>query len=369
MNKIYTGTGFINDNVLDKMIKDNENIVIIDSSSVYLKNNYNRLKNEGYNIKILNLKDYSCSDLFNILEYPYYLYKKNAKDESANIVNMLSNIITFANNGSDPFWSESAASLLTGIILALFEDGKNDEINLRSVYKMLDKINEPFNNSDKLSEYFLLKSETNTSRMYANLVINFPFDTKISVASVARAKLSIFINDFYNHKMSKSDIKIKNFEKEKQVLFITGYTKNTSAIVSIFISELLYSHKMDFPKCNIIINNLNSIDYIINLEEALQTSQYNNVNLLVNIGSKKLFKENYKLSSLDNLPFEKTVSIKPKKSNIVYPKVNSKAGTNWFDIDKYFKDNNIVNEVNTSVEDLLKEVDKKIKELESKKNA
>ena len=215
MNKIYTGSGIIDPKVLEEKIKKNENIVVVDSTEIYLKSYYKKLKEKGYNIKILNFKDNEQSDLFNVLDYPYYLYKNKKKSNAIDLINGIANIITYNDDEkSDPFWSISAANLISGTIIALFDDAKKEEINLKSVHKLLNKVNEPFNNKDKLTEYFKLKDDNDQAKMHANPILSYPKDTRLSVVAVANVKTSVYLRDFNNAPLGKSNIKLKDFERE-----------------------------------------------------------------------------------------------------------------------------------------------------------
>jgi len=360
-NKIFTGTGMIDPKTLEEAINKNENIVVVDSSEIYLRKHYNKLKEKGYNIKILNLKSHDQSDLFNVLEYPYFLYKNGKESQAIDLVTEISNIITYSNDVSDPFWTTTAAGLISGTIIELFNDAKEDEINLMSVYKMIATMHGSF---DMLTTYFKLKKENAPSRTLASTSINAPVDTKLSIAAVASAKSGIFVNDFYNAPINLCNVKIKDFEKKKQALFIINNTKSKATMISILLNEILYNQKFDNPKCTILISNLNAIDYIINLDEFLQTSTYNNVSLLVNIGSKKLFKEKYNINSLENLDVLETTHITSVKGNVVFPKNKNNFDIKWFDLEKYFKDHNIVNEKRTELDDIIEKLAKEIEEIE-----
>jgi hypothetical protein len=52
---------------------------------------------------------------------PYKLYKEGNKDISTKVINNFSTSLMKSQNIMDPFWTDSAASYLTGIILTLFK--------------------------------------------------------------------------------------------------------------------------------------------------------------------------------------------------------------------------------------------------------
>ena len=94
----------------------------------------------------------------------------------------------------DPFWSLTASDFFTGVTLALFEDGKEDEINLNSVNMMFEGVNERFGTTDYLTNYFKLKSPSSQSYVCASTTILAPKETKGSILSVARQKLRTYVS-------------------------------------------------------------------------------------------------------------------------------------------------------------------------------
>lgn len=68
--------------LVENIIAKKENFLIIDSKEEYLNRYYNRLRGNGYNINIINLKDMDHSNSFNPLKLPYELYKTGKIEES-----------------------------------------------------------------------------------------------------------------------------------------------------------------------------------------------------------------------------------------------------------------------------------------------
>lgn len=68
--------------LIEKIISSKENFLVLDSKGEYLARYQNRLKKEGYNINIINLKDMNHSHSFNPLKLPYELYKTGMIEES-----------------------------------------------------------------------------------------------------------------------------------------------------------------------------------------------------------------------------------------------------------------------------------------------
>ena len=66
------------------------------------------------------------SEGWNPLEYLYKLYKNGNVDESLDYISKLAKTIYHVSENQNPFWEMSASDLFTGLVLSLFEDGKED---------------------------------------------------------------------------------------------------------------------------------------------------------------------------------------------------------------------------------------------------
>ena len=77
--------------LVEEVIENSESLFIIDSKEEYLNKYYENLKENNYNIIILNLRDMVKSEGWNPLEYPYKLYKNGNVDESLDYINNVYN--------------------------------------------------------------------------------------------------------------------------------------------------------------------------------------------------------------------------------------------------------------------------------------
>lgn len=121
-------------------------MVLNDPKGELLENCYDMLIENGYDVKVLNLRDTDKSSLWNPLqtiidEYQKYLNETdpNKKDLSKTVkyVQSLAQVFT-QNDKSDPIWPESAKSLLVAMILYMLEkageDGHFANVSMYSIY-------------------------------------------------------------------------------------------------------------------------------------------------------------------------------------------------------------------------------------------
>ncbi len=122
--------------------KYKQSMVLSDPKGELLTLTYSMLKDNDYNVVVLNLRDTNKSSLWNPLQLAIDEYKKTMagnKDLSyvSKLVGEFAYIIT-ENKKSDPIWPLSAKSLLQAMILYLLEKCYNnnclDKLNMYSVY-------------------------------------------------------------------------------------------------------------------------------------------------------------------------------------------------------------------------------------------
>lgn len=134
------------------MSKSKHSLVINDPKGEICEYTFPILKENGYEVVILNLADTNYSSLWNPLEVIKEEYVKAMRSDSdlsqtTDMVNSLASLFT-DNPKSDPIWPESAKSLLVAMILYLLEDGYKkdsrrsdgktpnlDKLSLYSVYQ------------------------------------------------------------------------------------------------------------------------------------------------------------------------------------------------------------------------------------------
>jgi len=370
-NMLFKGTGIIDPKIIYEKIDNNENLLIVDSDMSYINTFYKYLKGHGYEVKILNLRDTEKSHSWNLLDYPYQLYSDKKQDKCLELLESITKAIDFDNNSSnDPFWYMTAAELVKGIIFGLFEDADYNEINLKSVWNILEGDNERFLNSDKLTNYFKTKPKMHPSYMSASTTINAPTETKSSIIAVAKYKISpLATKENLQSILVGNEINIQDFKKEKKAVFILPHpiAGLYTSLVSIFINQLYtYLQNVDYPKCNIIISNLSHLGFMFNFDAMLENTQ-NNIGFLVNIESEERYMANYSYNAelLNRYEIISTIDYVITSAEIDYPTTNKKE-IPVFDLDKYFEKCGIKNEVYPDVNDIIRQIDNTLLEIDNK---
>lgn len=228
--------------------KNKPSLVVNDPKGELAAGSYDTLVKRGYDVHVFNLIQQSMGMGFNPLQLVVDAWKKGNPSLAQQYANSVAYSLYHDPNAKDPFWSNSAKSLVTAIILALTEDavatGKEKKVNMYSVANFLST--KGSDNDDEginaLDLFFKARDDNNPARMmYATS--NFAAgNTRASIFSTAMDKLQIFTLEpnakltSYNS-MNLTDIGFG--DKPVAVFMVTpDFDESNHVLASIFVSQL-----------------------------------------------------------------------------------------------------------------------------------
>ena len=400
--------------LVDKMIEKEESLLILDSKEEYINKYHNKLKEKNYNIVVLNLRDLDKSDGWNPIQLAYELYKKGNTDKAMDYLEKTAKTMFYEDASNDPFWSLSASDFFTGVALALFEDGKEDEINLNSINMMFEGVNERFGGSDYLTNYFKLKDPSSQSYVCASTTILAPKETKGSIMSVAKQKLRTYVSrEKLSLLMNKTTFNYEDMANKPTAIFFIAKdeSKYLNTLAAMFIEQLftvLFDMKSS-NKFNFVLDNFDIIENVNEFVDMLGSGLSRKIKFYISTRSledlsvkygnyiTKLSNEIYTASALIKVRIddkEETIENKVEKiidvyHEVDYPKLDSKpikifnlkefvheAKKNMMEgklnelppLSNPFENNFFVNQPvdnEHSIDDLIKKIDDKIEELDA----
>lgn len=374
--------------LVEEQIDNNENIIILDTKEEYISKYYETLKNKDYNIITLNLKDLNKSVGWNPLKYPYTLYKSGNVDAALDSINKLAVPIFHDKASKDPFWENSACDFFTGLVLSLFDDAKEDEVNFNSVNALFDSLNVRYGDKDLLTHYFEYKGRNSKAYTAASTTLLAPMETRGSIVSVARQKFKLYvIREKLNNLLSKTTFNYEDIVTKPTAIFIISKDENLylSTLVEIFITQLfdiLVSNSK--TKYNIILDNFDILNEIVGFNSMLSSGVAQKIKFYIATRSiDKLYDTyGYYIKSLicyydiNNIRRDSTLedeNLEYVESNVEYPMLEIND-IKVFDLENFLNDKNVtlpqkndVNHVNSDkISDLINKIDNKIQELDSK---
>ena len=373
--------------LVNEMIKFDESLFIVDPKKEYINQYYDLLKEKNYNIVIINYNDLINSEGWNILEYPYKLYKDGQKDNALKYLEQISKEIFYEKDPYDPFWTNSASDLFIGVTLGLFEDGKENEINLNSISRMFNCLNEKINDSSYLEEYFKTKDSTSLSYIYASNTILSPDETRRGIISVAKQKLRLLVfKELLNKQLNKTTFSFDDIVNKKTAIFciLENETTYANVFVPILIKELyliLVDKKIN-NKFNFVLNDFNSLNNIDNIISIINSNELKNIKFTIftednlindnNLFNKIIVTDNNIELIINGEKFQiENNEVELKESKIEYPKLND-SNIKIFDLKKFLSDKKDYKIEEITYEDLdalKKKIDEKIKELDEENNS
>lgn len=231
--------GIINPTV-KMLMKARESMIISDPKGEIYEDNSGIMRELGYQIIILNFRDPQKGNCWNPYHLPYKYQKEGNFDKANELLNDLSLNIVVDGQGQDPFWQNSAASYLTGLSLALFEDAPEEEININSVNLMMTTGEDKYGASNYLKEYFHAKDPASPACINALGTVDAPNETKGGVVSVLKDKVkTLAVTKNLSEMLSKSDFEMDSIgEKPTAVFMIIQDEKKTyHSLATIFVKQ------------------------------------------------------------------------------------------------------------------------------------
>jgi type IV secretion system protein VirD4 len=221
------------------LAKKGESMILTDPKGELYEENAAMLTSKGYNIVLLNLRSPEKGNAWNPLTLPYQLYKEGS-DKANELLSDLARNLLHDEKTDDPFWQNSSADYFTALALGLFEDAKEEEINLNSISYMSTVGEEKFGGSNYAKEYFTSKNPAKPTYINASGTINAPQDTKNSILSVFRQKIKIFATtEHLSEMLAYSDFDMHDIGRRKTAVFIIiqDEKKTYHALATIFIKQ------------------------------------------------------------------------------------------------------------------------------------
>ena len=224
------------------LAKKGESMIITDPKGEIYEKNAEELRGKGYNIVLLNFRNPQKGNCWNPLTLPYELYRNGNQDKAIELLEDLALNILYdeASKGQDPFWEKTSADYFTGLTLALFEDAKEDEINLNSINLMTTAGEDKIGNTTYIKEYFSNKDQGSSAYINVASTLMAPNDTKSSILSVFKQKIKLFSSrENLSEMLAHSDFDMDDIGRKKTAVFIVvqDEKKTYHSLVTIFLKQ------------------------------------------------------------------------------------------------------------------------------------
>ena len=291
-------------------IKAGESMVINDIKGECYERLSGELKKEGYKVYALDFINFKKGNKYNPFTIPYDFYKNGDKDKALDMLETIGHylIAELKETNSDPFWDISAINLFTGLVLYLFENAKEEEINLSSVVNLANSIG-------KLTKEVENLNKTSLIYTYLSQIISAPEETKGSILATFKQKINLYVSrEGITRITSATDMDIKNIQQEKTAIFLIGENKATAkSLISLIIDQCSYVANVYNNKerrLNFYLDDFENLKAMKDFVTVLNLSRGNNIVFNLYIKS---------LTELNNIyGKEQAMSIRISVSNMIY---------------------------------------------------
>ena len=228
--------------MVNLLAKKGESMIITDPKGEIYKYSASYLKEKGYRIIVLNFREPQRGNSWNPLSLPNQYYRAGNQDKAIELLNDVALNILYdpSNKSESDFWEKSAADYFSGLALGLFQDAKEEEVNLNSINVMSTVGEERYATSNYIKEYFGMKGEKSNAYMFASSTINAPNDTKGGLLATFRQKIRNFsTGESLSEMLSYSDFNMKDIGNGKTAVFmiIHDEKKTYHPLMTIFIKQ------------------------------------------------------------------------------------------------------------------------------------
>ena len=241
--------------MVQSLAKHNESMVITDPKGEIYEQTSEMLRRKGYNIVLLNFRNPQNGNAWNPLTLPYRLWTGGNQDKATELLDDLALNILYdeSNKNADPFWEKTSAGYFAGLALGLFEDAKEEEININSISLMTTVGEDKFRgNSTYIKEYFNSKDPAGAAYINASSTILSPSDTKGSILAVFKEKIKLFATRVnLSEMLSYSDFEIQDIGTKKTAVFIViqDEKKTYHSLATILVKQI-YETLIDVAQAN-----------------------------------------------------------------------------------------------------------------------
>ncbi len=230
--------------MVQSLAKHSESMVITDPKGEIYEQTGEMLRRRGYNIVLLNFRNPQHGNAWNPLTLPYRLWNGGNQDKAIELLDDLALNILYdeSNKNADPFWEKTSAGYFAGLALGLFEDAKEEEININSISLMTTVGEDKFRGSSTyIKEYFNSKDPAGAAYINASSTILSPSDTKGSILAVFKEKIKLFATRAnLSEMLSHSDFEVQDIGLKPTAVFIViqDEKKTYHSLATILVKQI-----------------------------------------------------------------------------------------------------------------------------------
>ena len=235
---------------LEILRRAKESVVVTDPKGELYERSADAFRADGYDVRVLNLRDPNRSDCWNPLKLARDYYKAGRKDKAAGIISDFAccMIPEEKKGNQDPFWNQTSRAMLRGLCMMMVEGSQYFQdryVNLSMLRSLSEGMNEGL---DILSEVgpvydFLLEHypENSLARINLKSVVRGSEKTYGNICVSYDAAMSpIYIQESLIELLSCNTVDFCRMGKKPSILYLVtpDEKKTVNKIVSLCVAQL-----------------------------------------------------------------------------------------------------------------------------------
>ncbi len=266
-----------------------ENMIISDPKSEIYQRTASFLKNQGYQIFVLNLRAPQRGNAWNPLAIPYQFFCKGEIDRAYEFVNDIAeNLFHGIQSNSDPFWDNSSGAFFFGLSLLLFRYCKEhnlgaEYVNIGNVINLRHRLLSQTPQQARQKPSILwsyAKSDPIISASLVGTVETAP-DTQGGIVSTFDQRVRMFtIQPNLMETLAHSDICLDEMDRKPTAVFLilpdekTGYHNLASLFIKQSYEYLIFRAQTQADQEGNTVGRLkNRVNYLLDEFSSLPTIQ------------------------------------------------------------------------------------------------
>ena len=293
------------------MAASGEGMVICDPKGEIHKRTAGYLKQNGYQVHAINLRNPEKGDGWNILQIPYVHYNAGEIDKACELVNDAAASLMPVTS-KDPYWDYSSRDMLFGLVLLLFQIAKEKNldmnlVNMKSVLKLREEL---FWSSESHhimnSDLWKYAKRYELIRMRLNGIVVCPEKTLSCIISTFDQHMSCFsLQPQIVSLLAKSTFNLNELGFSRIAIYLIMPDEKTTyhKIITILLKQI-YEYLIDnaFKKTesnrfdtriNFILDEFSSLPVITDFPQMISASRSRNIRFVLVVQSKHQLRQRY----------------------------------------------------------------------------
>lgn len=288
-----------------------ENMVICDPKGEIFRRTSSFLRDSGYYVNAINLREPDKGDGWNMLSVPYDLYCQGEIDKACEFINDTA-INLMPITAKDPYWDQCSRDVLFGLILLLFKICKeyhesSQKVNMQSVLRLKEELFCSSNSYEiQRTQIWEYAQKDELIRIRLNGTVGCPEKTLACIISTFDQHMSCFtlqpkvINMLSTSTFDLQDI---GFGRKAVFLIMPDEKSTFHKIITIFLKQM-YEMLIDnaykrtsnnrYPsRINFVLDEFSSLPMISDFPQMITASRSRNIRFFLVVQSKHQLRQRY----------------------------------------------------------------------------